>query len=1345
MLTYTPTDFDPFSGNTIEKVFPVIPAQQEIWLSCIMGGDDANRAYNESISIFLDGKVNLNALEKSLHQLLLRHQALRSCFSNNGEWVIVYKNPPIQLTIVDLHNKGDVDQDDCINSFLKNDALTAFNLSDGPLFRAYIHLLNETNTKLTITAHHLVCDGWSLGILLQDLSKFYNAYSQELQPMLPTAISMSDYALEELSFIQSNEYKKMEAYWVGLFRSGVPLVDLPTDNPRTSPRTYEAKRHDFPLDSSLMSTVKKLGASKGISLVNTLICAFEVLLYKITGQQNLVLGLPSAGQSIGSFYHLVGHCVNLLPLKSCVNPAISFEEYLAVRKAELLDAYDHQRVTFGELIKKINVQRDNARVPLVPVVFNIDIGMDDGVTFHDLKHHLSYNKRSYETFEIFLNIAGRGDDFTLQLSYNSYLFKSERIENIIQAFSSLLALIANQPDILIRDISLDVFTNVVNPSSEVTVQASIYPANAMLTDLLDDIAFLYPQKIAIIGRENQLSYSEIYKKSNQLASLLIQKGVKSGDIVGLSVYRSPEMIIALLAILKSGAAYVPLDPSYPKDRLEYMIGDASVNLLITNFVFKNRLNSKAEELYLEESLLLLENYPDEKPLIKSNSKQLAYILYTSGSTGKPKGVMVSHRNLVNLMWGLKIEPGLQFEDKFLALTTISFDIAGTEIYLPLLVGATIVLADDGASKDGRVIHQLIKEEQITVMQATPATWRNMLSTGWDNPYPIRIFSTGEELPLELAKQLLRKCRELWNGYGPTETTIWSTIKQVDPNDTIISIGKPVANTSIYILDEHRHILPASATGEIYIGGDGVTLGYLNLPDQTEERFLKDPFSQDQFAKMYRTGDLGRYLENGEIQCLGRIDNQVKIRGYRIELDEIASVISRHPEVDAAMVNAVDFGHGDMRLVAYVIPKDIDRYQIVNQQNNDQELSVIALPNAEINQLKTALKEFLPDYMIPPYWVGINRFPLTPNQKIDKKALPLPGPLSTVSQTNKEVENPNEKFLKELWKQELQLSEVKLTDDFFDLGGHSLAAVRIMVAIEKELGIKLPISALFENPTIQKLASLLDNDSNTSSWNSLVKIKPNGSKIAIYLIHGGGLNVLNFQSMAKYMDSEQPVYGMQALGLNGETKLFSTIEEISKIYVDEIIQNDPNGPYALAGYSMGGLLAYEMARQLMNLGKEIKMLGIMDTNASMRKPDLTMSKKLLTKIVRQIKKIGFIIRSLINHPKKTLQYQTHILSKKISPFLHEPHEDVFSYDPNIIKHYDLAYDTYKMNPLPVKVDLFRVKERIYFLDDLIYLGWKEYALYGVNVHEIPGDHKTFLYPPNDQELAKILQARLDQLN
>ncbi len=697
-----------------------------------------------------------------------------------------------------------------------------------------------------------------------------------------------------------------------------------------------------------------------------------------------------------------------------------------------------------------------------------------------------------------------------------------------------------------------------------------YPFATRTDELVSQQAHCTPGAVAVSMGPLSLSYSQLEARSNQLAQLLRERGVQPGSLIGICLERAPVMVVALLAVMKTGGAYVPMDPAFPRDRLEYMAQDSGVSLVLTQESLRAVLPKMQDRLlFLDDADALLSGLPDAAVARPCSPDDLAYVLYTSGSTGKPKGVEIPHRALTNFLHSMRDAPGCTALDTLFSVTTLSFDISGLEIFLPLICGARVELASHHEASDAALLARRIGEVRPTVMQATPATWRMLVEAGWAGSDGMKILSGGEALPRDLADRLLDRSASLWNLYGPTETTIWSTVERIDRGDPI-SIGRPIANTSIYILDRLLQPVPVGVRGDLYIGGHGLARGYRNRPDLTSERFIQNPLGIETDPIIYRTGDLARWLPDGRIEHLGRSDFQVKIRGFRVELGEIEAALATHPQVGQCVVAAKDDAQGMKQLAAYIIPTGEPP------------------PTASLSAL---LRASLPKYMVPSHFVFLERFPFTANMKIDVAALPPPRAAvrDRSDRIRTEPRGRLEVQLAALWRQVLADETIGVDENFFDLGGHSLKAVQLMSQLERVTGRRLPLAMLFQAPTVTAMARLLAASDWSPSWRSLVAIQPTGSLPPVFAIPGVGGNVLMFARFAKLLGADRRFYGLQARGLDDSDRPFRSIARMAEHYIAEVRSVQAHGPYVLVGSCTGGVVAYEMTQQLRALGEEVALI------------------------------------------------------------------------------------------------------------------------------------------------------------
>ena len=1319
MLDLT-SKFDPFAGPELDCVVYTTKAQSEIWTACYLGGNDANRAYNESISLDFMGALDPNSLDQAVQKLIERHESLRATFSTDGIYMSIFKELKISITNVDVSNLEGIHKQDIVDEYIKEDINFIFDLVQGPLIKVGLLKISDKEHKLVLTVHHIICDGWSIGIMLQDLGAIYSALISHQLPDLSKPLRFSDYANEERLFSDTDDNKQCERFWYTMYENSIPVVNVPSDFPRPLIRTYKSQRLDFTLDSNLLSNLKRTGLNSGASLVTTLLVSFELLIYQLTRQADMAIGLPSSGQATTGMNHLVGHCVNLLPLRSKPNPKLPFIAYLNQRKSELLDAYDHPRLSFGSLLQKLNVARDPSRIPIIPVGINIDMGLADGVNFKNLDFKLTINPKAFEIFEIFLNVSGTDKDLVFEWAFNSALFKPESINKMMVTFEKILQKIVEDPSKTLEQIT---FRNFATDYGTINATKKDYPKST-LHELFAKQVKLFPNSIAIEFNDQKITYDALGKDVNQMANYLCTQGLTSGQIVAVSIERSPELITVIFAILQCGASYVPIDTSYPDNRVNLMIEDSNAAFYV-GLEYKKNFTNNVISLIVADIIVAMASFPVEPISLKVPTAAVAYIIYTSGSTGKPKGVQVAHYNVINLIYSMAESPGITNKDKVFALTSISFDPMVLEVYLPLLFGACIVIADDNTRNNGQLLLQKALNDKITFMLGTPSLWQMLLDSDWNTPLNIKAITGGEPLPRPLAQKLLTLCSELWNQYGPTETTVCSLLTKITINDNVISIGKPIANTKIYLLDENRNLVNRGEIGEIAIAGDGVSLGYLNRFELTNKHFVTNEFEGTSDRKMYLTGDLGKILPNGNIQCFGRVDQQVKIRGYRIELGEIEQSLLSIEGIKSAIVVAKD----DV-LVAFIVLdckliNDIDQIQLVR------------------NHLATQL----PNYLIPNIFHILENMPTTINDKIDRKALLDYKFNSENEEKYTAPRTEEESIIASIWKESLQIEYIDIYNNFFEMGGHSIKAVKVIIELEKITGKRFPLSALFEYSTVEKFAKLLRNDQEIAS-ECLVPLKPTGNKTPLFIIHGAGLNVLNFVNLSNQFDEEQPVYGIQGTAKKYD-KWYESIEAMAAHYIDAIVKINPTGPYALAGFSFGGVVAFEMTRQLRQQGKKVILTGLLDSYLDSSYYYESFSQK---KIIRYLdltyKRLDFLKEMLLSwkafkmriNSKKEYLVKKHFKYKNTMTDQEALALEQFIEADSMVK---TIVDRYHLKPQDIEVDLFRSKDDLHYKLDPTHLGWKNAALKGVNIHNIPGNHLDILAPPNDKILAKMIQDILDK--
>ncbi|HEY0481661.1 MAG TPA: amino acid adenylation domain-containing protein [Kofleriaceae bacterium] len=1053
---------------------PSTEPQREVWLAARLG-PEASLAYNESVSLHFRGELDVAALRHAVRELPVRHDALRSTFGDDGLTIRAGAAPELEVPLRDLGALAPAARDDELAAIALRHVTEPFDLAHGPLVRAELVRFTPDHHVLVFTGHHIVLDGWSYWVLVKDLAATYGLTIGSRSAPLPAAPSFIDHAAERAARADSDEVRGNERWWIEQFTDGVPALDLPTDRPRPAMRTTRAGREDHVLPAELVAQVKKTGASLGGSLFATLLAGFTALLHRLTGQTDVVVGIPAAGQASAGLEGLVGHCVHMLPLRSRLARDQRFADHVAAARGAMLDAYDHQDVTFGRVLQVLPIARDPSRLPLISVIFNIDQALSgEGHSLPGVALELASNARQHETFELFINAADGGPaGMRLECQYNRDLFDAATVRRWLASFEVLLRGAVADPARTLGKLPVvsDADRRALASWNRTEVD---YPSTTRVEELIAATAQRVPDRVAVRCRGQILTYGQLARRATSIAGALRARGVGRGDRAGLLVERDLDLLPAILGTLAAGAAYVPLDPAFPAERLRFMVEDAQLAAIVT----AGALAASAAAVIGAVPAVLLDDVagatepapPVAAPAPSGTAADAAYVIYTSGSTGKPKGVCVPHRAVVNFLTSIAREPGMTERDVVLAVTTLSFDIAVLELLLPLAVGAEIVLATRDEATDGSVLGGLLDQHRATVLQATPATWRMLIETGWrgaagatgaTGATGLRALCGGEALPRDLAGELASRVGELWNMYGPTETTVWSAVHRVDEAGPVL-IGHPIANTKIHVLDEDRQPVPIGVVGELYIAGDGVTLGYLHRPELTVERFVPDRSRVEPDARMYRTGDLGRWRQradgSGALECLGRTDFQVKVRGYRIELGEIEVALARHPAIAQACVITREDRPGDVRLVGYVVPRPRD--------------AASAAPCDDA--LRAHLASSLPDYMIPARFVALAALPLTGSGKVDRKALPAPsGPALAGQGAPVAPRTPTEQIVAAAYLEALALPRLSVLDDFFALGGHSLLVAQMTARLSRTLGRSVAMRAGFEHSTVASLAAWLD--------------------------------------------------------------------------------------------------------------------------------------------------------------------------------------------------------------------------------------------------------------------------------
>lgn len=1057
-MKFKEIDFNPF--QEVDQQIPLNDAQKEVWLSCAIGGRDANLSFNESVYLKLTGTLHVQAMEKAILGVVDRHSALRCKLSGNEGSLIVEEQETGILEFEDFSKLPTLQKQEALEKKITQQWELAFDLEKGPLSRFVLIKWEEQVHYLHLCFHQLIADPASIKILLEEISEGYSALLTTGSLPEKTVSQMTDYNLTYSTFKESPKYLQNNEYWFTLYQNQAPQTNLKTDLPRPPLKTYQGDSILQQVSKETVEKITALAAELKVTPFSVIYSCFELFLCKRSGQSELVIGLLTEGRSLSQTEGIVGSFQQTLPIRTRYEKPLSFNQFVQERANVLKSAKQHELFSLRTLLDSIPRGSDGSQSSFLPIAFSWKNTYDRDLRFQDLTHELLVQPRKYEGFDLAVTWVDGSAPY-MEWSYNKDLYHKSTIQNMTEQFLYLLRSALENPTQSLKEIHLEDPIHYLKKVKEWNQTHSPFSKEQTLLDLFEKQSLANPHKTAILFYGETTSYERLFQESNQLAHYLIEKGIQKNDCIGIALSRSPFVIQAMLAVLSCGATFLPIDPEFPADRIRYMLEDSAVKTVITEQRFQGAYAPPEKELILESLGSSLSNYPTHRPDYLASEGDRAYILYTSGSTGKPKGVQIGHSALLNFLLSMQKAPGVGPEDNFLATTTVSFDISILEIFTPLISGAQITLLDEKDNRNGKAILDSVVNNGVTIIQGGPAFYTLILYEGWSEKLPVKVLCGGEAFPKALADELLEKAAEVWNMYGPTETTIWSTVKKLSKEDPIITVGRPIDNTQVYLVDEDLQLVAQGQEGEIYIAGEGLALGYLNQPELTKEKFIPNPFASGSDEKMYGTGDMGIRLPNGEIQCLGRMDHQVKIRGVRIELGEIEHELKNLEGVQEAVVTLLGEDISDKSLAAYLITTKEVKEETFNEW---------------VTKWKAQLKHILPQFMLPLHYVRMVKFPLTPNGKLDRKALPVP------SRTQKERNTPYvapvtvvERQLAALWAKLLKTEKVGTEDHFFEIGGNSLLAVLTMSALKKEHGYDLPVTKLYQHTTIKRLAACIERE------------------------------------------------------------------------------------------------------------------------------------------------------------------------------------------------------------------------------------------------------------------------------
>lgn len=1159
-----PVDLAPPTLDLVDRAradLPLSHSQERMWFLHEL--DAKGAAYNIVDAVRFDGDLDVEALRRAVGVVAARHESMRTRYgAAAGEpRQTIGETVQVELDVVDLD--GVTDADSRLAAVIRDTAEAPFDLGDPPLARLRLVRLGPDAHVLVTCIHHILADQWSLGLLYEELASAY----ADVDATTAGVVQDVDHAAWQRADVERLVDHQL-AYWTEQLR-GAPDVELPTDRPRPAVKSSRGGNVVAALPEELFADVDALARAEGATTFMVTFAAFAALVGRYAQLDDVVIGTAMANRTTPESEQVMSSLVNTVVLRTDLSGEPTFRELIAAVRRTTLEALDHQGAPFAQLVGALQPARDPSRSPLFQLFFNVQNAPFDLPRLGDVTTSAMIVDREAAQFDLSMSL-----DLTMSrlasLEYNADLFDRARIERMLGHYWTLLGAAVATPDASVAELSLLTDAE-LRELDEEWGAVEVERSPVTVVDLVAAQVERSPDRVALRAGDVVLTYAELDRRARRLASSLVAAGVGRGDLVGIHLERSADMVAAVLAVWHTGAAYVPLDPAFPADRLAYMVDDAGLASIVTE---RSLCGAGVTELV---ATVVVDDLGDDVPDVAlpgpADPEALAYVLYTSGSTGRPKGVQLEHRTVVNFLAAMAARPGLVAADVLASVTTLSFDISVLELCLPLVTGAEIVLVDRDTAVDGEALGRLLDTAGVTVMQATPTTWRLLLDAGWGGRRSLTALCGGEPMPRALADELVVRCAALWNMYGPTETTVWSAAHRVGLGSGPVPIGTAIDNTRLYVLDRHRRLLPTGVPGELYIGGDVLARGYLHRPELTAERFVAD--SLRGIGRMYRTGDVVARREDGELEFLGRVDTQVKLRGHRIELGEIESVLNEHPSVRAAVVAVVDVAAGDSRLVGYVIPSDAG-------QPFDPE------------SLRAHLRDAVPDYMVPSTYVAMDRFPLTPNNKVDRAALPSPE-VSGERRIAAPPQTATEAEVARIWADVLGVDAISRDDDFFALGGHSLLAVRAFAKVKARTGRSIPLSALFRAPTVAGFAALVDaTEPVAPRWTSLVEVRAEGSRPPLFYVSPFLITALSFSHLARSLDEDQPFYVLQPQGMESDDAIHQRVEDMAAHYIREMKTVQPVGPYRLGGHCGGSWVAFEMARQLRASGDEVATLVLVDS-------------------------------------------------------------------------------------------------------------------------------------------------------
>lgn len=1387
---------------------PLSFGQQRIWF--LHQFEPNSSSNNMPVVVRFTGNLNVAVLEESLREVVRRHEVLRTTFPavNGKPSQVIATDVSLTLPIIDLRQVPDEKREAEALLLATKEAHQPFDLANGPILRVLLLKLSDREHLLIWNMHCIVCDGASSDVFYQDFTTIYKALSAgKASPLTPLPVQYADFTNWQYQWLQGEVLESQVNYWKQKLEGNLPIIKLPYDHPRPQGvQTYRGDRAALLLSKALNHALTDLSQKWGVTLFMTLLTVFELLLYRYSGQEDLLISFASASRGQVETERLIGFFSNTLVMRGNLAGNPTFRQLLDRVRKDCLEAYSHQDLPFERLIEELRPEQQSRNSSsLFQVKFSLNPPWSNGrgmgavqlpdLTITSLFGYIYHGKTKYD---LTLVLREQDNGLGMVFDYNAEMFDASTIERMLGHFKTLLEGIVANPDLPISELPL----LTAGEQHQVLVdwhgKQANYPQNTCIHQWFEAQAKRTPNNIAVSFKNQQLTYQELNQRANQLARYLQTLGVKSGVLVGLNLEPCLDAIVGLLGVLKAGGTYVSIAPTSGQDSLAFILEDAQISLVLTQSSLVEKFSEhQAQVICLDSDWERIAVHATENLGYYTTDQTLACVMYVSGCDGKPNGIAITHRNLVTHSLAISETWELTERDRLLLISSISCNSFIESLFPTWIAGATAIIQPQELQNSTAQFFPFIAQQQISVVNLPTAFWYELVNEPSISlqtlPLSLRLVMVGGEKVsrhayLTWVEKVGKRSRWL-NAYGSLETTLSTTI--YDPENATeasntrseIPIGKAIANTKIYILDRRSQPVPIGIPGEIYISGIGTAQGYFNRPDLTSEKFIPNPFSSESGAYLYRSGDLGRYLSDGNIEFLGRLDNQVKIHGFRIELAEIETIIGQYPGVQKTVVIAKEDVPEDKHLVAYLVP----------QQGE----------TLENEQLLNFLQQKLPEHLLPSAFAIVDSLPLNANGQVDRQALPALNPTnSKIEKTFVAAEEPLQIQLTEIWENVLGIRPIGITDNFFDLGGHSLIAVRLFAEIEKIVGKTLPLSILLQAPTIEKLANLIgekslsiqpnsepqqglfksflgkviarfsksnnsplkklivedENQANLKTgewlpWSSLVPLQTNGDKPPIFCVHGAGESILYYRDFANYLGSNQPFYALQARGVDGREAPLTRVDKMAAHYIKEIQTIQPQGPYFLGGYSFGGLVVWEMAQQLVAQGQKVALLAIFDTSSptcrkTTIKPIPTPKRisrhlnNLLevgpTYILEQIEGKSSWLEYMLKQRLQKFAFKVYLNVSRILPYAYRKQVKIKDFNKQAAKEYvPKAYIG--------RVTVFRAEERPITNGQEVdpNMGWSELALGGLDIQHVPGNHFSIFNEPYVKSLSEKMKVCIEQ--